>query len=417
VEWVRALAASQQGDQAATVAAISAVEASAADWFDQSGCMFLAEAADYLDRVGLTDEAQRYLASAQAHRMRDEPALGRVEAGVLARTGDPEAAEKRLLEWQAAPWFEPRYEWRVSLMRAYAAARRGDSDAIALAVDAFNSAARLGCPRLPLIQERVIAEELLALAGGSDKLTSLDLDVTTFPVVISMLGRFEVTQAGRRLDVPPGQGRQLIKLIASSGGNLPVDEVVEQLWPDVDYEVGANRLRTVLGRLRESNGDVVLRDDRVLRLAPHVQTDAHRFEEGARRATSLAASRSRQALTVARSALATYRGDLLPDDPYEQWATMPRERLRRHALSLLDICADAAADVGDLDEAVRCLARASDLAPYEEERYIAIAGHLLTQGRRGAARSYVDRAQAVLAELNLSPPAALIELDRSVRRL
>jgi DNA-binding SARP family transcriptional activator len=148
-----------------------------------------------------------------------------------------------------------------------------------------------------------------------------------------------------------------------------------------------------------------------------VQTDTHRFEEGARRATSLAANRSRQALTVARGALAAYRGDLLPDDPYEPWATMPRERLRRHALSLLDICADAAAGVGDLDEAVRCLARASDLAPYEEERYIAIAGHLLTQGRRGAARSYVDRAQAVLAELNLSPPAALIELDRSVRRL
>jgi DNA-binding SARP family transcriptional activator len=208
-----------------------------------------------------------------------------------------------------------------------------------------------------------------------------------------------------------------VKLVASAGGNLPVDQVIEQLWPDVDYEVGANRLRTVLNRLRESEGDLVIRDDRSLRLAPQVQTDAHRFEEAARRATSLAAAHSSRALTVARSALATYRGDLLPDDPYEPWATMPRERLRRHALSLLDICADAVAAIGDLDEAVRCLARAIDLAPYEEERYVAVARHLLSQGRRGAARSYVDRARAVLQELNLSPPAELVELDRRVRRL
>ena len=102
---------------------------------------------------------------------------------------------------------------------------------------------------------------------------------------------------------------------------------------------------------------------------------------------------------------------------YESWAAMPRERLRRHALSLLDLCADAAAGAGELDEAVRCLVRATELAPYEEERYLAAARHLLAQGRRGAARSYVDRARSVLDELNLSPPTALLELDRLVRRV
>jgi DNA-binding SARP family transcriptional activator len=130
---------------------------------------------------------------------------------------------------------------------------------------------------------------------------------------------------------------------------------------------------------------------------------------------SLAATGSPQALSIARSALAAYRGDLLPDDPYEPWATMPRERLRRHALSLLDLASEAVAAVGDLDEAVRCLVRATELAPYEEERYLTIARHLLTQGRRGAARSHLVRAHAVLAELNLSPPAELLDLDRAAR--
>jgi ATP/maltotriose-dependent transcriptional regulator MalT/DNA-binding SARP family transcriptional activator len=417
IDWDRARAASQQGDTEATLAALKAVEAASADWFDQSGCLFLSEAANCLDRLGRTEEALDYLARAQASPVRDEPALARAQAAILARSGDPVEAERHLQAVLGAPWFEPRERWYVTLMRARAASRRGDSDAARLAAEAFAHAARLGYPQLPLVQEREIAEQLLALAAGSGRLTALDLDPNVFPVVISMLGRFEVSQGGRALDVPAGQGRQLLKLIASAGGTMHTDQVVEHLWPETDEEVSANRLRTVLGRLRESVGELIIRDERALRLAPHVHTDARRFEEDARRAEVLAASHSPEAVSVARSALAIYRADLLPDDAYEPWATMPRERLRRHALSLLDICADAAAAIGDLDEAVRCLVRATDISPYEEERYLAAARHLLAQGRRGAARSYVDRARAVLEELNLSPPAALIDLDRLVRRV
>src|SRR6185437_15089538 len=78
---------------------------------------------------------------------------------------------------------------------------------------------------------------------------------------------------------------------------------------------------------------------------------------------ALAAQRSREAVSSARAALAHYRGDLLPDDPYEPWAVAARERLRRHALALLDLCAASAASAGDLDEAVRCLERAIEMAP------------------------------------------------------
>lgn len=415
IEWDRARQASQRGDAEATLMALAVVEAATADWFDSSGCHFLADAANCLDRVGLTPQARDYLARAQAQPWRDEPALARAEAAMFARSGDPADAERHLQALLAAPWFEPAETWHVTLLRAWVASRRGDTDAARLAAEAFAQAARLGYPQLPLIHERVIAEELLALAASSGRLTALDLDASAFPVVVSMLGRFEITQGGRTLDVPAGQGRQLLKVIASAGGNLLADQAIEHLWPEVDPDVGANRLRTVLNRLRESVGELVIRDERALRLLPHVHTDARRFEESARRAEVLAATRSPEALSVARSALAIYRGDLLPDDAYEPWATMPRERLRRHALSLLDLCTDAAAAIGDLDEAVRCLVRATDLAPYEEERYLAAARHLLAQGRRGAARAYVDRARSVLDELNLSPPAALIDLDRLAR--
>lgn len=417
IEWDRARSASQQGHRESTLAGIAAVERASSDWFDASGSLFLAEAANYLDRVGLTSQARDYLTRAQEQPWRDEPGLARAEAALLTRSGDPEAAEHALQSLLAAPWFEPGETWHVTLLQAWSATRRGDPDAARLAAEAFAQAARLGYPQLPLIHERVITEQLLAHAASNGRLTALDLDIGAFPIVVSMLGRFEVSQGGRPLDIPAGQGRQLLKLIGSAGGTMLADQVIEHLWPEIDPDVGANRLRTVLNRLRESVAELVIRDERALRLAPHVHTDARRFEQGARRAQALAAARSPEALSVARSALSIYRGDLLPDDAYEPWATMPRERLRRHALSLLDLCADEAASVGDLDEAVRCLVRATDIAPYEEERYLEAARHLLTQGRRGAARSYVDRARGVLEELNLSPPAALIDLDRLVRRV
>jgi DNA-binding SARP family transcriptional activator len=66
---------------------------------------------------------------------------------------------------------------------------------------------------------------------------------------------------------------------------------------------------------------------------------------------------------------------------------------------------------------VRCLERAIEIAPDEEERYLAAARHLLTQGRRGAARGVLARARAVLAELGLSPPAAMLDLEQQARRV
>jgi DNA-binding SARP family transcriptional activator len=290
----------------------------------------------------------------------------------------------------------------VQLLRALAAGRRGDPAATPLALDALELGARLGHPGLPLIVERQAATSLLALVAA----TGHPLATMTFPVTVSLLGGFTVTRGGRAVDVPPGQGRQPVKLVATAGGRLTAESAMEALWPEADPDASANRLRTVLNRLKDAAGDLVLRDDRQLRLGPAVHTDLQAFTDDARRATLLAAGGSREAVSAARSALARYGGDLLPGDPYEHWAELPRQRLRNQALGLLDLCAGWAARAEDLDEAVRCLERAIDLAPDEEERYLSAARHLLTQGRRGAARRLVARARSVVEDLRVRPPAA-----------
>jgi LuxR family maltose regulon positive regulatory protein len=414
--WERARGLSQQGDGPGTLAAIAATESFRSDWFDGCGGEFLADAADFLDRVGYRDLAVQYLDRAVRHSEHEDFEVERATALVMARSGDPEEAERRLLALAASPWCEPSERWRVQLLRALAAGRRGDPAATPLALDALELAARLGHPGLPLIVERQAATSLLGLVAATGHPLATGLANMTFPVTVSLLGGFTVTRGGRVVDVPPGQGRQLVKLVATAGGRLTAEAAMEALWPEADPGASANRLRTVLNRLRDAAGEVVLRDDRQLCLAPDVHTDVQAFTDNARRAMLLAAGGSREAVSAARAALARYGGDLLPDDPYEPWAELPRQRLRNQALALLDLCADWAARTDDLDEAVRCLGRAIDLAPDEEERYLSAARHLLTQGRRGAARRMVQRARTVVDDLGVQPPVSLIELEEQLRR-
>jgi DNA-binding SARP family transcriptional activator len=421
VAWERARMLSQQGDGPGTLAAILATESFRSDWFDSCGGEFLADAADWLDRVGYRDLALQYLERAGPQSEHEDSEVERFEvqrstATIMARSGDPEEAERRLLALAASPWCEPTERWRVQLLRALAAARRGDPAATPLALDALELAARLGHPGLPLIVERQATTSLLGLVAATGHPLAAGLATMTFPVTVSLLGGFDVTRGGRAVDVPPGQGRQLVKLVATAGGRVTGEAAMEALWPEAEPEVSANRLRTVLNRLKDAAGDVVVRDDRQLRLGPDVHTDVQAFTDDARRAVLLAAGGSREAVSAARAALARYGGDLLPNDPYELWAELPRQRLRNQALRMLDLCTDWAARAGDLDEAVRCLERAIELAPDEEERYLSATRHLLTQGRRGAARRMVQRARSVVDDLGVQPPALLIQLEDRLRR-
>ena len=308
----------------------------------------------------------------------------------------------------------PREYWRITLLRAYAAFRRGEADAGALAARAFEEAARLGLAHLPYSKEGTVTGDLLGLAVETGQPAALAMEAAALPVSLCVLGRFDLTRGGRPVAMTPGQGTQLLKMVAVCGGRVPADVAIEALWPDTDREAGRNRLRTVLNRQRTEAGEVVIRDGDSLRLAPEVRVDLALFRDEASRALAFGLPEPALAVAVARGAIARYRGDVLPDDPYDDWAQMPREQARRTMLELLDLCADAAAARGDLDETRRVIELTIDLAPYDDARYLRAATALLEQGRRGAALTVVRRARAALAELGLKPPPNLISLEETI---
>jgi ATP/maltotriose-dependent transcriptional regulator MalT/DNA-binding SARP family transcriptional activator len=411
--WLLAIAASHRRDAEETLEQIRLTEAHKGRWWSHAGAEFLAEAADCLDRAGHSVLAVDYLHRAQADPQDADPGIAMSEAALLARHGDPVLAEEKLL---AVPRHSvpPREYWRITLLRAYAAYRRGDSGAGALAARAFEEAARLGLAHLPYTKEGMITAELLGLAVQTGQPAALALEAAALPVYLCVLGRFALTRGGRPVAMTAGQGTQLLKMVAVSGGRVPVDVAIEALWPDTGRDAGRNRLRTVLSRQRGEAGEVVVREGDSLLLAPEVRVDLALFKDEAARALAFGLGEPALAVAVARGAIARYRGDVLPDDPYEDWAVTPRNQARRIMLDLLDLCADAAAARGDLDETRRVIELTIDLAPYDDARYLKAAIALLEQGRRGAALTVVRRARAALAELGIKPPANLITLEETI---
>ena len=413
VHWERMILASYRGDAQATLDEAHLAEANRHDWWSAAGSTFLAEAADCLDRVDLIPVAWDYLRRAQADPQGAARIVAMSECALLARHGDPDLAEQRLVVVRQHGIY-PREYWRVTLLRAYAAWRRGDPGAGALAAKAFDETARMGQPQLPLIKEREISEALLGLAVETGLPSAAALEAKALPVVLRVLGRFELTSGGRPVAIGPGQPAQLLKIVAVNGGRIPAEQVIEALWPDTDPAAGRNRLRTVLGRLTEMAPDVVRRDGETLALGPSVRVDLSLFHQEARQSRLLAgdADDPGSAVAVARSAMARYQGDVLPDDPYESWAEEPRQAAKRAMLGVIDLCATEAARRGDLDEARRMVERSLELDPYEDEGYLKVAKILFDEGRRGAALSVLRRARSVLAPLGIEVAVNLSILEK-----
>jgi DNA-binding SARP family transcriptional activator len=411
--WNAMSAASQAGDTEATMEHLRVVESHKGDWWAVAEADFRAAAVEDLARIGEIALATEHLAEAKQRPGDAERLIALAEGSLLARHGDPAQAEA-LLSTVPGLGIDPREYWRIDLLRAHAAFRRGDRTAGPIAARAFEEAARLRLAHLPLTKERAITESLLALAAETGLPAAVDLHVTALPLTLSLLGRFELARGGRRVELSASQGTQLLKLVSLRGGRVPTERAIEQLWPEADPDAGRNRLRTVLNRVRAEAGDVLSREGDVLVLDDSVVIDLTQFEGEARRALALGQTEPALAVAVARAAISRYRGDILPDDPYEEWTLAAREHARRTVLDLLELCTEVASERGDLDETRWAVERAIDLDPDDDRWYVRAVETLTAQGRRGAALAVLRRARRELEAKGFEPTEGLLELERAM---
>lgn len=402
--WSAAELHCQRRDRTAALAALEEAEAHPEGWFERlAGIDFLAHASEIRSILGDEAGARRDLARAEARAAgtarTDAPLPAR--ARLEATYGDPAAALLHLDALDQSPLAYRSNRWLRLLLRGVATARLGDRvEAAGLVRRAQQAAADMGDPDRPARRE----PELLALADPADRSTA------PAKVSVVLLGRFAVERGGVDASPSPGRPATLVKLLALKG-TLTVDEAIDVLWPEADLDTGRARLRNLLNRIRAASGEIIERREGALSLAAGITVDTQRFEDEAAAAVA-APPEARPGL--ARGALSRSTGELLPADRYADWAAVPRERLRRRHLALLDLVAEEAISRGDLDEADRLLDTAISTDPLEESRYVRLAQALLAQGRGRQARRVAERGLTVAEDLGVEPGE---ELDALLDRL
>ena len=313
--------------------------------------------------------------------------------------------------------------WGVRLSEA---GRVGEAEAhLEAALETFD---RLGARGWAVLARRELAlvpasgqgDEFLGFESFSTEVAHRDhsMVVTTPtsrvnhpPWEITLLGSFSVRRYGEPVSLPLSLAAQGLKIVALHE-KIPVEELVELLWPDAGPGVGTRRLRNVLWRVRAASGDLLERDDNFIRLAGDAVTDVIQFrqlgEEAIRRDTP-----PDVAARLARDALVLYRGELLPGDRYADWAAGYRESFARLHIQLLDLLLEEAVTHEHLQEALALLDRLIDADPYEENHYLRAAELLARSGNRRRALSTLDRAERMLADLGVPPSRSLMRVRAS----
>lgn len=204
---------------------------------------------------------------------------------------------------------------------------------------------------------------------------------------LRLLSGFEVRADGasRPATSWTGPARALVKLLALTPEHrLPRERAVECLWPQLDAEAGLSNLHKAAHHARRALGDakaVVLREGQVI-LAPdaRIETDVERFE--------------------ATGDPELYRGELLPEDRYAEWAEERRSQLRGRYLT-----------------ALRAAGRWEELAaaePADESAQRAVMRARLAAGDRPGAMRAFERLREALKSLGLQPSAETLALHARI---
>jgi DNA-binding SARP family transcriptional activator len=224
------------------------------------------------------------------------------------------------------------------------------------------------------------------------------VEVPGSPLHVTALGPLSL----RRDGVPLGgewvhhrPGKLLRYLLCSRGHRVPVEELVEAIWPD-SGRAGLISLRQAVHVLRER-----LEPDRARQAPSHflrarsggyelsldgIVVDADDFEARAH-AALLAVSReeSRSAARLLERAAASYVGDFLSDGLYDECASGERDRLRDLVLRVLRQLADLELSAGEPSSAARALQRLVELEPLDLEAQRELISLMLSRGEHAAA--------------------------------
>jgi ATP/maltotriose-dependent transcriptional regulator MalT/DNA-binding SARP family transcriptional activator len=234
------------------------------------------------------------------------------------------------------------------------------------------------------------------------------------PVQIEALGSFRVLREGVPVAADEWQSRKarelLKRLVARRGRTVSRETLMEGLWPEGDPAKLANRLsvslstvRTALDPERRFDPDHSVRaaEGMVALDLDHVAVDVDMFLNEADSALALRRQGEPETTDLLEAVEATYTGDFLEEDLYEDWAVPLREEARAAYLEVARALAEDALAAGSPDRAIRYLLRILEKDAFDEAAHLTLVSALAIARRHGEARRAYRAYSARMSEIGV----------------
>lgn len=165
------------------------------------------------------------------------------------------------------------------------------------------------------------------------------------PISVHMLGNFTVTIQESNLRLPSSRSLSLFKyLLLHHKQNTPREVLMDVFWPDAEPETARNNLNVAIHSLRRAIRSMIFLPFIVFKDGGYgfesnaeVWLDVDEFERCVKTGQRYEArDQHTAAIAEYEAAISLYMGDLLEQNPYEEWTILDRERLRIAYLETLD---------------------------------------------------------------------------------
>jgi len=245
---------------------------------------------------------------------------------------------------------------------------------------------------------------------------------------IRMLGMFQAWRQDELLRWPTHKCKALLQILLAEPGRLvPSDQLLDWLWPDLPPGKARNNLWVTISQLRhalEPDLPPRGRSAYVIRRAEGYlfNEESDHWLDGSELATHLAVAQSstdlNERVRAWDAARLLYHGEYLEDEPYAEWAQLPRGRWRRRYERLLVNLAEAHGQMGRFQQAISLGRAALAVDNVNESAYRLLMRCYAAQGERATALRLFDQAVRNLQdEVGVAPMPETAELARQILHL
>lgn len=247
---------------------------------------------------------------------------------------------------------------------------------------------------------------------------------------IETLGGFRVFRGDLLLEEKEWHGaksKALLKAIIAHGARrVHEDLLIEDLWPEMEFDAEEMNFKVTLHRLRKTlepmmdkslgSSYIHLKDNLIYLDEELCDVDVDKFlsllKQGQARERG---GDTKEALSLFEECKQQYRGEFLPEDLYSAWAQVKREEIKEKYCQLLFNMAKIYERKGALTKAISCYQKAIIADPYFEEAYQRLMQLYSEKGMGNRAmRVYDDCKRALRHGLETEPDELTVSLYKKI---